>query len=79
MLVLQRKAGESLRIGPQIEVRVLSVSAKGVKIGVIAPREIVVYRTELAKMNREASQGWNASTLSDLASRLRGDGATERD
>ncbi len=72
MLVLRRNAGESFRVGDDVEVRILDVGRGRVKIGVIAPREIGVYRTELAEMNRRAVvDDWRESGLSDLAGKLR--------
>lgn len=72
MLVLRRNAGESFRVGDNVEVRILDVGRGRVKIGVIAPREIEIYRTELAEMNRRAVvEDWRGSGLSDLAGKLR--------
>ncbi len=47
MLVLSRKAGESILIGGNIEVKVLKVERNTVKLGIEAPREFKVYRKEL--------------------------------
>ena len=52
MLVLRRRAGESLFIGDDVEIEVLEVSAQGAKIGIRAPRETIVLRKEL-KITRE--------------------------
>ena len=71
MLVISRQAGESFRVGDNVEVRILSVRGGTAKIGVIAPREIGIFRTELARINHEASKGWNKDSLAELASRLR--------
>ncbi|MFD0696239.1 carbon storage regulator CsrA [Paenibacillus sp. GCM10027628] len=58
MLVLTRKKGESIRIGDEIEIRVLSVEGDGIKLGIIAPRSLAVYRQEIYEAiqlsNREA-------------------------
>ncbi len=54
MLVFRRQQGESFRVGESVEVRILQVGRSHVKIGVIAPREIEIYRTELSKLNRQA-------------------------
>ena len=54
MLVFRRQQGESFRIGDEVEVRVLKVARGYVKIGVIAPRSVGVFRTELADLNRKA-------------------------
>jgi carbon storage regulator len=50
MLVLSRKHGESVCIGPNITVTVLSVDGSRVKIGVTAPSEIFILRGELREL-----------------------------
>ncbi|HUA17454.1 MAG TPA: carbon storage regulator [Bryobacteraceae bacterium] len=60
MLVLRRRAGESLLIGDNIEVELLAVSPQGAKIGIRAPKETVVLRKELKitqEQNLRAAQG----------------------
>lgn len=47
MLVLTRKANQSIMIGDDIEVSVLSVMGEKVRIGIQAPQEIPVFRTEI--------------------------------
>jgi carbon storage regulator len=47
MLVLTRKPNESIMIGDQIELSVLSVGGENVRIGIEAPREIPVFRKEV--------------------------------
>ncbi len=47
MLVLNRRVGESLLIGAEVEVEVLDISGGQVKIGIRAPREISILRGEL--------------------------------
>lgn len=47
MLVLTRKIGESLIIGDDVEITVLSVRGNQVKLGVNAPKEIAVHRQEI--------------------------------
>ncbi len=54
MLVFRRQQGESFRVGDNVEIRILQVGRSHVKIGVIAPREIEIYRTELSSLNRQA-------------------------
>lgn len=53
MLVLTRKTSESIMIGDEIEVSVLSVAGDKVRIGIEAPRSIAVFRKEVY----EASDG----------------------
>ncbi len=47
MLVLTRKSNQSIMIGDDIEVSVLSVTGEKVRIGIQAPREIPVFRKEV--------------------------------
>ena len=47
MLVLTRKSNQSIMIGDDIEVSVLSVMGEKVRIGISAPREIPVFRKEV--------------------------------
>jgi carbon storage regulator len=57
MLILTRRQGESLRIGEQIVVSVLSIKGNQVRIGISAPRSIAVYREELyARIADEAAR-----------------------
>jgi carbon storage regulator len=47
MLVLTRKSNQSIMIGDDIEVSVLSVMGDKVRIGIQAPQEVPVFRTEI--------------------------------
>ena len=47
MLVLTRKTDESITIGNDIEVSVLEIKNNQVKLGIKAPKNIPVYRTEI--------------------------------
>lgn len=47
MLVLTRKSNQSIMIGDEIEVSVLSVIGEKVRIGIQAPRSVPVYRREV--------------------------------
>jgi carbon storage regulator len=47
MLVLTRKSNQSIMIGDDIEVSVLSVIGEKVRIGIQAPRAVPVYRREV--------------------------------
>lgn len=53
MLVLRRRAGESLLIGDEIEIQVLAITPQGAKIGIRAPKETVVLRKELRITQRQ--------------------------
>ena len=47
MLILTRKVGESVLIGDDISITVLSVRGNHVKLGVQAPKEVSVHREEI--------------------------------
>lgn len=47
MLILQRKAGESLLIGEDITIRVVSVDGTRVRLAISAPEDIPILRSEL--------------------------------
>jgi carbon storage regulator len=60
MLVFTRKSGESLMIGDQIKIKILSSGSDSVRIGISAPRQIPVHRMEvyeaIKKQNEKAVQ-----------------------
>jgi carbon storage regulator len=61
MLILTRRAGEGISIGPDVEITILDVSGDHVRIGISAPREVLVLRSELRREveaeNRLAASG----------------------
>ena len=59
MLVIRRKAGESIRIGGEVEIEVIECANNRVKLGIRAPREVVVVRSEVeltGEQNRTAAR-----------------------
>jgi carbon storage regulator len=68
MLVLRRRAGETLLIGDDIEIEILEVGAQGVKIGIRAPREVTILRKELQLVEEQnqaaaaALEAWRCAT-----------------
>lgn len=73
MLVFTRKSGESLMIGDDIEITILSVGREQVRVGINAPRRIPVHRREvyevILEQNRLASESRVPSL--DLLDKLR--------
>jgi carbon storage regulator len=47
MLVLTRKSKQSIMIGDDVEVSVLSIAGEKVRLGIEAPREVPVFRKEV--------------------------------
>jgi carbon storage regulator len=47
MLVLTRKTNQSIMIGDDVEVSVLSVSRDKIRLGITAPRDVPVFRKEV--------------------------------
>jgi carbon storage regulator len=61
MLVLTRKTGESIQIGNNIEIKVVSIQGDQIKLGIDAPKYIDIHRKEvylsIQEQNTEASKG----------------------
>jgi carbon storage regulator len=80
MLVLTRKSNQSIMIGDDVEISVLSVMGEKVRIGIQAPQEIPVFRKEIyLEIHREdgtvvvedaASDGGVTAEVSDALGEL---------
>jgi carbon storage regulator len=73
MLVLRRRAGESVLIGDDIEVELLAITQQGAKIGIRAPKETVVLRKELKitqDQNAQAASGPSPKDLEQVIKKL---------
>ena len=64
MLVLTRKSNQSIMIGDDIEISVLSIMGEKVRIGIQAPRDIPVFRKEVY-LEIQAERGQVTSGGSD--------------
>ncbi len=53
MLILSRRRGEGVMIGPNVIVKVIRVSGDAVRIGFEAPKEVPIHRTELVDQSPE--------------------------
>lgn len=56
MLILTRRAGESLHIGDNIKITVFSIQGKQVKLGITVPDDTVVYREEVYLRVKDENQ-----------------------
>lgn len=72
MLVLSRKEGESVMIGENISITILSIEPGGqVNVGISAPRDVLVLRSELKKAvseNQDAAGTAPAPLVDQLCS-----------
>jgi len=69
MLVLSRRPGETLAIGDDIVVTVVSVSGNQIKIGITAPREVRVLRGEIYQGMHEENRA--AANVADSERKLK--------
>lgn len=56
MLVLTRKNGETIKIGDDIEITIVSAKSDQVKIGIKAPKNIEILRKEIYEQIQEENQ-----------------------
>jgi len=70
MLVLSRKINESIIIGDSIEVTIVEVNGRNVKIGIDAPKDVSVHRKEvyeaIKEENIQATKKENLVSLVDF-------------
>ncbi|CAM4001778.1 carbon storage regulator CsrA [Alkalicoccus chagannorensis] len=70
MLVLSRKEQQSIKIGDDIEITVVSVEGDQVKLGINAPKNVDIHRKEvyvaIQEENAQASQ-FDLNILNELA------------
>jgi carbon storage regulator len=68
MLILSRRPGESITIGDDIVVTVVSITGNQIRLGISAPREVRVLRDEIFKAIREENRA--AATAHDHKRRM---------
>jgi carbon storage regulator len=71
MLVLTRKTNQSIMIGDDIEISILSPAGEKVRLGITAPRDIPVYRREIYDEIRRQRLDTGASTREEVNEALR--------
>lgn len=53
MLVIRRRAGETLLIGDEVEIEILETGSSHVKLGIRAPKHVIVLRKEIQITGQE--------------------------
>lgn len=69
MLVLTRKKGQSINIGDNVRIVVLDVAGDTVRIGIEAPAEVFVYRSEIYQAIRQENR--NSLTSRDIVVKIK--------
>ena len=78
MLVLTRKSNQSIMIGDEIEVSVLSIMGEKVRIGIQAPRDIPVFRKEVyLEIQQDTSPEEARKEVDEALERMKGAGTAE--
>src|SRR5947209_5891639 len=73
MLVLSRRAGEEIVIGDSIRITVASVHGDKVRIGISAPEDVPVHRSEVFDRIREFAVSAALVTARPIPNLTRGD------
>jgi carbon storage regulator len=74
MLVIRRRAGEALLIGDDVEIEILEMGSSQVKLGIRAPKDVLVLRKEIqlaGEQNREASKQKSGAAVDSLLESLK--------
>lgn len=68
MLVLSRREGQAIIIGDNVVVRVVEIRGDHVRLGIDAPRSIIIHREEVAEEIKAENQAARLSKSFDMAS-----------
>jgi len=75
MLVLARKVDESIVIGDNVVIKIISIDKGVVKLGIDAPNDVTILRSELLddvkKLNLEASKSTDKENINMLSQILK--------
>ena len=71
--MIGRRPGESITLGDDIQIEILEASASQVKLGIRAPRSVVVLRTEMREIgeqNRAAARNISSTDIEKVVRTL---------
>lgn len=74
MLILSRKVGETLYINDDIEIKIVEVSGDKVRLGIEAPKDVKVLRSELRltmESNVKASDAVSPDAFKNMLSKIK--------
>jgi carbon storage regulator len=74
MLVIRRRAGETLLIGDEVEIEILETGNSHVKLGIRAPKQVLVLRKEIqvtGQQNLAAAKEKSGEALNSLLQTLK--------
>ena len=66
MLILGRRENESISIGDDIKIKIVSIERGNVKIGFEAPKDVLILRDEL----RVAVENVNKKSINDIDTKI---------
>lgn len=75
MLVLTRKLGEGLVLGPNINLKILEIHKNQIKLGIEAPSDVRIYRNEVYDQIKEENLKAAKTNLETLQSVIRNNDA----
>lgn len=68
MLLVRRRPGQSIRIGSDIEIQITEVGPTKVTLGILAPKDVTVTRTEvLLTRDQNIAAAAEVSSMASLA------------
>lgn len=74
MLILTRKSGQGFLIGDDIEITITDIYGDKVRVGIDAPKQVKILRTELTEtteLNQQAAEAANSVSVKALAAGLK--------
>jgi carbon storage regulator len=67
MLILSRRPNESLHIGDNIVITVLGIKGNQVRLGITAPKTVVIDREEVHQRKQRERSPTPADTIAEIA------------